>query len=76
MLQGGGNPEADGLAQDRAAGGVEEDEAGFTARLNRAWLNERNAPALLPFQFELVQDCLELLQNQARARRMLCADGW
>lgn len=75
MLQGGGNPEADGLAQGRTAGGVEEDEPGFTVRLNRAWLNERNAPALLPFQFELVQDCLELLQNQARVRRMLCADG-
>ena len=76
MLQGGGNPEADGPAQARMMEGTEEDEAGFTTRLNRAWLNERNAPALLPFQFELVQDCLELLQNQARAHRMPCADGW
>lgn len=36
----------------------------FLPRLLRAWINERNAPELLPFQFDLVQDTIELLDNQ------------
>jgi hypothetical protein len=36
----------------------------FLPRLLRAWINERNAPELLPFHFDLVQDTIELLDNQ------------
>lgn len=36
----------------------------FLPRLLRAWINERNAPELLPFQFDLVQDTIELVDNQ------------
>lgn len=38
----------------------------FLPRLLRAWINERNAPELLPFQFDLVQDTIELVDNQVR----------
>ncbi len=39
------------------------------ARLVRAWLNERNAPEIIPFQFDLIADILELLDNQVTVHK-------
>lgn len=47
-----------------AMGDDGDGEGEYLPRLLRAWMNERSAPELLPFEFQLIQDTIELLQNQ------------
>ena len=37
-------------------------------RLLRLWMNERGAPVVLPFQFDAIQDIMELINVQVAVR--------
>lgn len=41
-----------------------DDEVSIVDKLTKAWLNERNSPEILPFQFDLIENVIELVENQ------------
>jgi len=54
---------------EKAAGkgdmfGFEDDPGEDLAKLKRAWVNERNAPEILPYLEELMEDMKEQVRNQ------------
>lgn len=47
------------LAED-----TQDDTEDLVTRFLRVWMNERSAPEILPFQFEVIQDIMELINLQ------------
>lgn len=42
----------------------QEEGEDLVKKLLRIWMNERGAPEILPFQFEVIQDIMELINVQ------------
>ena len=60
---------------EKAAGkgdmfGFEDDPGEDLAKLKRAWVNERNAPEILPYLEELMEDMKEQVRNQQHRQRL------
>jgi hypothetical protein len=43
---------------------TQEEGEDLMKRFLRVWMNERSAPEILPFQFEAIQDIMELINLQ------------